>query len=70
MIAPADIGVYGGLCALATYSRKELVDLVQSNVEFKQYLDLVPDVRELINSFIDSRYSPFLGYLDRLKVRA
>lgn len=36
----------GGLCALATFDREELKRLVIANLGFKEFLELVPEVRE------------------------
>lgn len=44
MVAPEDIAVYGGLCALATFSREEMKRKVLDNAAFKNFLDLVPQV--------------------------
>ncbi|CAM9970279.1 unnamed protein product [Ectocarpus fasciculatus] len=45
VVAPEDIAVYGGLCALATFSREEMRQRVLDNASFKNFLDLVPQVR-------------------------
>lgn len=45
VIAPQDIAIYGGLCALATFDRSELSAKVIEDVAFKQFLELVPDTR-------------------------
>jgi COP9 signalosome complex subunit 1 len=47
VIAPQDIAVYGGLCALATFDRSELASKVIDDVAFKQFLELAPDARVL-----------------------
>ena len=44
VVAPEDIAVYGGLCALATFSREEMKRRVLENTSFKNFLDLVPQV--------------------------
>lgn len=44
-MAPEDIAVYGGLCALATFSREEMKRRVLENTSFKNFLDLVPQVK-------------------------
>jgi COP9 signalosome complex subunit 1 len=51
VIAPQDIATYGGLCALASFDRSELKQKVIDNINFRNFLELVPDVRELINDF-------------------
>eukprot|EP00960_Hanusia_phi_P006278 180826-Hanusia_phi.AAC.3 len=77
VIAPQDIAIYGGLCALATFDRSELaakargenrrpvpvltlMAQVMEDAAFKQFLELVPDCRELISDFYHSRYSSCL----------
>ncbi|GAM24105.1 hypothetical protein SAMD00019534_072800, partial [Acytostelium subglobosum LB1] len=67
MISPQDIAVYGGLCALATFDRSELKRKVIDNTVFRNYLELVPEIRELINDFYNSKYSSCLNYLEKLK---
>ena len=37
------------------------------NTGFKQFLELVPEMRELISDFYSSRYTSLLQYLDGLK---
>ncbi|GAB4861827.1 COP9/signalosome complex subunit Csn1 [Ancistrocladus abbreviatus] len=52
VIAPQDVATYGGLCALASFDRTELKNKVIDNVSFRNLLELVPEVRELINNFL------------------
>ncbi|CAG8756335.1 10149_t:CDS:2, partial [Racocetra fulgida] len=59
--------VYGGLCALASFDRKQLKKQVIDNTEFKQFLELEPHIRELIYGFYNSKYSIVLDILDRWK---
>ncbi|CAJ0916573.1 5705_t:CDS:10 [Entrophospora sp. SA101] len=67
VISPNDIAVYGGLCALASFERAELKSKVIDNTEFKQFLELEPHIRELINSFYNSKYAVVLDILERWK---
>lgn len=67
VIAPQDIATYGGLCALASFDRTELKNKVIDNLTFRNFLELVPEVRELINDFYSSHYASCLGYLGNLK---
>lgn len=67
VIAPQDVATYGGLCALASFDRAELKNKVIDNSNFKNFLELVPEVRELIHDFYASRYASCLGYLQKLK---
>ncbi|XXG76081.1 hypothetical protein AAC387_Pa08g0508 [Persea americana] len=67
VIAPQDVATYGGLCALACFDRTELKNKVIDNINFRNFLELVPEVRELINDFYASRYASCLEYLENLK---
>ncbi|RAL46235.1 hypothetical protein DM860_016668 [Cuscuta australis] len=67
VIAPQDVATYGALCALASFDRSELKSKVIDNVNFRNFLELVPEIRELIQDFYTSRYASCLGYLENLK---
>ncbi|PKA46544.1 COP9 signalosome complex subunit 1 [Apostasia shenzhenica] len=67
VIAAQDVATYGGLCALASFDRTELKNKVIDNINFRNFLELVPEVRELINDFYASRYASCLEYLENLK---
>ncbi|GJP59065.1 hypothetical protein CLOP_g7143 [Closterium sp. NIES-67] len=67
VIAPQDVAVYGGLCALASFDRAELKSKLIDSVNFRNFLELVPEVRELIYDFYASRYASCLKYLDKLR---
>ncbi|CAL0318333.1 unnamed protein product [Lupinus luteus] len=67
VIASQDVATYGGLCALATFDRSELKSKVIDNINFRNFLELVPEVRELINDFYSSHYASCLEYLGNLK---
>ena len=45
VIAPQDVATYGGLCALATLTRPDLRVKVIDNIQFREYLEVVPEVR-------------------------
>lgn len=62
-----DVAIYAGLCSLATLDRKTLMEDVLGKPEFKALLDLVPDVRELLNDFCATRYASCLGYLEKIR---
>jgi COP9 signalosome complex subunit 1 len=44
VIAPEDVALYGALCALATFERDELKRRLVDSINFKGFLDLVPQV--------------------------
>ncbi|KAJ6879291.1 COP9 signalosome complex subunit 1-like [Populus alba x Populus x berolinensis] len=67
VIAPQDVATYGGLCALASFDRAELKSKVIDNPNFRNFLELVPEVRELIHDFYSSHYASCLDYLGNLK---
>jgi COP9 signalosome complex subunit 1 len=68
VIAPKDVAAYGGLCALAEFDRKQIQLLViDEGCSFKKFLELYPEVRELVNDFHNSRYTSCLRTLDALK---
>ncbi|CAM8926481.1 unnamed protein product [Rhodiola kirilowii] len=67
VIASQDVATYGGLCALASFDRTELKNKVINNSNFRNFLELVPEVRELINDFYSSHYASCLEYLGNLK---
>ncbi|URD80004.1 COP9 signalosome complex subunit [Musa troglodytarum] len=67
VIAQQDVATYGGLCSLASFDRPELKNKVIDNINFRNFLELVPEVRELINDFYASRYASCLEYLENLK---
>jgi COP9 signalosome complex subunit 1 len=67
IISPQDVAIFGGLCALAMFDRAELKSKVLDNTAFKNFLELVPQVRELITDFYNSRYASCLNYLQQLR---
>ncbi|KAL6981884.1 COP9/signalosome complex subunit Csn1 [Sarracenia purpurea var. burkii] len=67
VIAPQDVATYGGLCALASFDRTELKNKVIDNFNFRNFLELVSEVRELIHDFYSSHYASCLDYLGSLK---
>jgi len=67
VIAPQDVAIYGGLCSLATFDRSELKKKVIDNQTFRNFLELAPEIREMINDFYSSRYQSCLSHLEKLK---
>jgi len=67
VIAPQDVAIYGALCALASFDRSELKQKVMDSVSFRNLLELVPEVREMVQDFYSSRYASCLRTLDGLK---
>lgn len=67
VIAPQEIATYGVLLALASFPRKQLRTDVVDNVGFREFLESVPEVREMVLEFYRARYAPSLTALERLK---
>ncbi|XP_023341519.1 COP9 signalosome complex subunit 1 [Eurytemora carolleeae] len=67
LMSPHNVAMYGGLTALATFDRAELFKLVISSSQFKLFLELEPQLREVIQCFYDSKYGQCLKLLDELK---
>jgi COP9 signalosome complex subunit 1 len=55
-LSPRDVAIYGGLCVLASFDRSEIKTHVMENPNFKQYLELEPQIREMIRSFYNSKF--------------
>ncbi|KAL8914031.1 MAG: hypothetical protein Q9171_001282 [Xanthocarpia ochracea] len=64
VMTPNDIAVYGGLCALASMDRNELLEQVLDNSKFRSYLELEPHIRRAITFFVSSKFSACLSILD------
>jgi len=67
IIAPNDIAIYGGLCALISFNRTELKNKVIENTKFKTYLELEPQILDLIKAFYNSQYITMLDILNKIK---
>lgn len=70
VVAPEDVAIYGGLCALATLDRAELNTGVVKNAAFKQFLEKVPEMNEILLDFKNSRYASMLKHMEVLKTSA
>ena len=62
-----NVATYGALCALASFSREQLLKQVLQSVTFKLFLETEPQLREALNKFYDSKYANCLSILDDLK---
>eukprot|EP00117_Sycon_ciliatum_P043040 scpid76260/ scgid31221/ COP9 signalosome complex subunit 1; G protein pathway suppressor 1; JAB1-containing signalosome subunit 1; Protein MFH len=67
VLSPNNVAMYGGLCAMATYSREELQTQVLSSASFKLFLELEPQVRDMLHKFQSSKYSQCLQTLDKMR---
>jgi len=62
-----DVGTYGALFALVEYDREELKNKCLDDSSFKNFLELVPTVKDLVNYYYDSKYEKMLECLSLLK---
>ncbi|XP_052781933.1 COP9 signalosome complex subunit 1-like [Mya arenaria] len=67
LLSPHDVATYGALCALASFDRQELQNHVISSSSFKLFLELEPQLRDIIHKFNESNYASCLHLLDELK---
>lgn len=67
LMSPNNVAMYGGLCALATYDRHELQRNVIFSSSFKLFLELEPQLRDIILKFYESKYASCLKLLDEIK---
>lgn len=67
VLSPNNVAVYGGLCALATYNRSRLQLGVLSSSSFKLFLELEPQVRDVLVKFHQSKYSSCLKTLEGMR---
>ncbi|XP_012273585.1 COP9 signalosome complex subunit 1 isoform X2 [Orussus abietinus] len=67
LFSPGNVAVYGGLCALATFDRNELQKYIIFNSSFKLFLELEPQLRDIIFNFYESKYAACLKLLDEIK---
>ncbi|XP_022908373.1 COP9 signalosome complex subunit 1 [Onthophagus taurus] len=67
LMSPNNIAMYGGLCALATFDRHELQKNVIFSSSFKLFLELEPQLRDIIFKFYESKYASCLKLLDEIK---
>ena len=67
IIATEDIAVYGTLCALATLDRSDIRKGTVDNTAFKSFLELVPNIKDILNCFFAGKYGECLLYLDRIE---
>jgi len=67
LMSAQNIATYGGLCALATLERGDLFKQVIASSSFKLFLELDPQLREVIANFHGSKYGKCLKLLDEMK---
>ena len=57
-----DVAIYGGLCALATMTRDDLVNIVLGG-QFRAFLELEPHMRKAISLYTTAKYQACLDTL-------
>ncbi|KAF6154454.1 hypothetical protein GIB67_028346 [Kingdonia uniflora] len=69
LVAVAKLKCAAGLAHLDSkkYKNAARKNKVIDNVNFRNFLELVPEIREVINDFYSSRYASCLEYLEKLK---
>lgn len=67
MISTNNVAVYGGLCALATFDRQELQKNIIASTSFKLFLELEPQIRDIVFKFYESKYAQCLKLLDEMR---
>jgi COP9 signalosome complex subunit 1 len=67
LISPNNIATYGTLCALATFDRQEIQRLVLNSSSFKLFLELEPQLRDVVYKLHNSQYASSLKLLDAMK---
>ncbi|XP_070579826.1 COP9 signalosome complex subunit 1-like isoform X4 [Ptychodera flava] len=67
LLSANNVAMYGGLCALASFDRQELQKNVISSSSFKLFLELEPQLRDIIFKFYESKYACCLKLLDEIK---
>eukprot|EP00455_Lapot_gusevi_P028186 TRINITY_DN2999_c0_g1_i2.p1 TRINITY_DN2999_c0_g1~~TRINITY_DN2999_c0_g1_i2.p1 ORF type:complete len:284 (-),score=86.75 TRINITY_DN2999_c0_g1_i2:71-835(-) len=67
IISLYDVAVYGALCSLASCSRSELRTEVLEKESFRDFLELVPELRQLINHFYQTQYASCMEIMQRIK---
>ncbi|KAL3876179.1 hypothetical protein ACJMK2_034050 [Sinanodonta woodiana] len=67
LLSPNSVATYGALCALASFDRQELQKNVISSSGFKLFLELEPQLRDIIHKFYESKYASCLTLLEEIK---
>lgn len=69
VLSGGDIATYGSICALASFSRKELKDSLLANAEFKKLQDAhAPHWKTIVQQFYNSNYAKVFEMLENIKV--
>jgi len=67
LMSAQNVAMYGGLCALATFERSKLHKEVLISNTFKLFLELEPQLRDVIINFYESKYGKCLTQLEDMR---
>lgn len=67
IISQSNVAIYCGLCALATFERVDLQRYLISSTSFKLFLELEPQLRDILSNFYDSKYASCLQHLEEIR---
>jgi len=68
VISGRDVAVYGVVCALSHFTRRDLKEKVSNNEEFKKLLEMLPEWKQVIADFQSSNYARCFKLLNKLKL--
>lgn len=68
MISPWSIAVCGTMTGLCALDRADIKTKLLGNKDFREFLELAPEFRELLLTYIASEYSRFFALLAKVKV--
>lgn len=69
LVAPGDIAIFGTLCALASLPRSSIKSRLLQSDAFLIYIEYEPYVRELLEAYMNSKFSTVLELLERYSTR-
>eukprot|EP01026_Neomeris_dumetosa_P074899 TRINITY_DN7843_c0_g3_i4.p1 TRINITY_DN7843_c0_g3~~TRINITY_DN7843_c0_g3_i4.p1 ORF type:complete len:451 (+),score=45.50 TRINITY_DN7843_c0_g3_i4:107-1459(+) len=67
IVAGQDVASIAVICGLASFERSQVKQLLLQNTQLKQYLELVPDIRELTSDFFNGRYQSLFTRMFKIK---
>jgi len=67
LISHQNVATYTGLCAMATFNRSELHQKILKSSSFKSFLELDPNLRQILTDFNASKYGQSLKMLEELR---
>ncbi len=59
IITSSDMALYVTLSALTTLNRREMREKILSSSKFKQIMEQVPEISDIIEHFLNGRYVEF-----------